>query len=255
MYPETFDNLVVSLRHRVEMKHTNCRESLSAEEQLAICLRLLATGSSFQSIAFSFRVGVSTVHNVVKRVCDSIWSELQPELMPEPTVDMWRRSADAFKYKWNFPNCCAAVDGKHVTITCPPNSGTMFYNYKGTFSIVVMALSDADYKFIAVDIGDYGSNSDGGVFRRSAIGSRLQSDTLNLPADQPITDNPGANAMPFVIVGDEAFPLGPHLMHPYPGRGLREDKRIFNYRLSRARRVVEMLSVFWHSVGEYIADL
>jgi len=67
----------------------------------------------------------------------------------------------------------------------------MFYNYKDTFSIVLMALSDADYKFIAVDICDYCSNSDSGVFGRSAFGSRLQSDTLNLPADQPIN---GSNA-------------------------------------------------------------
>jgi len=96
----------------MELKHTNCREPLSVE-QLVICLRLLATGNGFQSIAFSFRVGVSTVHNVVKRVCDSIWDEyLQPELMSEPTADMLRKSAYAFKCKWNFPNCCAAVDGR-----------------------------------------------------------------------------------------------------------------------------------------------
>ena len=239
MNQETFDNLVISLEQQLRLKHTNFREPLSPEEQLAICLRLLATGSSFQTIAFSFRVGVSTVHYVVRRVCDAIWNELQSELLPEPTTDTWRKIADGFKCKWNFPNCCGAIDGKHVTITCPPNSGTLFHNYKGTFSIVLMALSDADYKFITVDIGDYGSNSDGGVFGRSVVGRRLQSDTLDLPTDQPITDIPGENPMPFVMVGDEAFPLGPHLMRPYPGRGLSEDKRIFNYRLSTARRVVE----------------
>lgn len=206
---------------------------------MAICLRVLATGSSFQTVAFSFRVGVSTVHYTVRRVCDAIWSNLQHDFLPEPTAETWAQNAEQFALKWNYPNCCAAVDGKHVSITCPPNSGSVFYNYKGTFSVVLMALVNADYKFITVDIGDYGSNSDGGVFNRSAVGQKLHSGTLNLPPDRPIANEPDAQPMPFVLVGDETFPLGPHLMRPYPGRGLSEDKRIFNYRLSRARRVVE----------------
>ena len=45
--------------------------------------------------------------------------------------------------------------------------------------------------------------------------------------------------MPYVIVGDEAFPLKRYMMRPYPGRGLSESERIFNYRLSRARRCSE----------------
>lgn len=51
------------------------------------------------------------------------------------------------------------------------------------------------------------------------------------------------NVMPYVIVGDEAFPLKKYLLtiRPYPGSQIQEDrsKRIFNYRLSRARTVSE----------------
>ena len=76
----------------------------------------------------------------------------------------WNIIEKKFNTKWNFLNCIGALDGKHIVITAPWNSGSLYFNYKGTFSLVLMALVDADYKFIYVDIGDYGSNADGAVF-------------------------------------------------------------------------------------------
>ena len=70
---------------------------------------------------------------------------------------------EGFRTKWNFLNCCGAIDGKHVNIQAPKNSGSLFFNYKDTFSLVLMALVDADYWLIYVDIGDYGSQSDGAI--------------------------------------------------------------------------------------------
>jgi len=239
MKPTTFDALVVTLMEDLQKKYTNFREPLSVAEQLAICLRFLATGDSFQTLAWCFRVGVSTVHCIVKRVCDAIWNNLCDTYLPSPTESLWQENAERFQLLWNFPNCCGAVDGKHVCIVCPPHSGTLFHNYKGSFSIVLMAVVDADYKFVAVDIGDFGSNSDGGVFRRSQLGRQLQKCEWHLPEQRPLPNDVTGKALPCVLVGDEAFPLGTHLLRPYPGRGLTEDKRIFNYRLSRARRVVE----------------
>ncbi|KAF2897014.1 hypothetical protein ILUMI_09163, partial [Ignelater luminosus] len=54
---------------------------------------------------------------------------------------------------WNMPNCIGAIDGKHISIQSPFKSGTRFYNYKHFYSIHLMAICDADYKFIFVDIG------------------------------------------------------------------------------------------------------
>ena len=46
--------------------------------------------------------------------------------------------------------------------------------------------------------------------------------------------------MPYVLVGDEAYPLLKYMMRPYSRSGkLNEEKKVFNYRLSRARRIIE----------------
>lgn len=199
--------------------------------------RFLASGNAYQSMAYSYQMGVSTVSEIVVTTCKALWETFKEEWMPAPTKDDWLEIAEKFQVKWNFPNCIGALDGKHIVIQAPPNSGSHFFNYKGTFSIVLLALVDADYCFRIVDIGAYGRNSDAGIYASSDLGQQLERGTLNVPEDRPLpaSDKP----MPFVLVGDEAFPLKRYMMRPYPGKGLSTEKKIYNYRLSRARRIVE----------------
>ncbi|XP_070402872.1 uncharacterized protein [Nothobranchius furzeri] len=153
--------------------------------------------------------------------------------------EMWRDVASAFWKEWNFPNCIGAIDGKHITIAAPPHSGSVFFNYKKTFSIVLLALVDAHYRFIYVQVGDYGRASDGGVYSGSQLGIGMENKTLHVPADCPL---PGAEQqlpLPYTMVGDAAFPLKTYLMRPFPGTRLPPWQKVFNYRLSRARMVVE----------------
>ena len=113
----------------------------------------------------------------------------------------------------------------------------MFYNYKGYFSIILLALVDAEYKFLWCNIGGPGSASDAGVFNASHLCSALEEERLLFPNPQPL---PGDDVdMPYFLVGDDAFPLRTWLMKPYSARYLTHNERVFNYRLSRARRVVE----------------
>ena len=96
-----------------------------------------------------------------------------------------------------------------------------------------MAVVDAVYKFSVVDIGQYGSSSDGGVWKNSIMGQKLDSDISVLPGYSTIS---GTDiSLPHVLVGDEAFQLRPNFMRPFPAAGLTFTQRIFNYRLSRAR--------------------
>lgn len=94
----------------------------------------------------------------------------------------WEKIARDFTEKWNFNNCICAMDGKHILIKPPPNSGSYYFNYKHSFSIVLLAILDADYKFLYVDIGCNGRISDGGVFKNSNIYRALEEKRLNIPA-------------------------------------------------------------------------
>lgn len=158
--------------------------------------------------------------------------------MKKPTTEKWKDVAEKFHSIWNFPNCLGAIDSKHVRIQCPPNSGSSFYNYKGFNSIVLQAVVDAEAKFLFVDIGDYGRNSDSGVFRNSNFGKLFFSQSLNIPPARHICTETEIQ-FPFVFVADEAYPISKNLMRPFPRKQLNNQKRIYNYRLSRARRIVE----------------
>lgn len=153
------------------------------------------------------------------------------------TNEAWKQISQEFNDIWNFPFCIGALDGKHVAIRPPPQSGSYYFTYKHTFSIVLLALVDANYKFVFVDIGTNGRVSDGGVFRNSALSSALETNCMNVPGPQMLPS--GTVPVPHLIVADDAFPLKPYIMKPYSRRNMTYGERIFNYRLSRARRIVE----------------
>ncbi|KAL2077931.1 hypothetical protein ACEWY4_025616 [Coilia grayii] len=236
---ELFDELLARVGPRIAKMDTPFRKAIGPAQRLAICLRYLATGDSFATIAFSYRVGHCTVGRVVREVAAVIWDVLLPDYMPAPSTEDWRAIAEGFSQRWNFPNCVGSVDGKHVVIQAPDNSGSLYYNYKGTYSIVLLAVVDADYLFRIVDVGGYGRTSDGGSLYASAFGEGLRDGTLGLPEDAVIRGSEHRGPMPFVFVGDEAFPLRRNLMRPFPGSHAPGEQRVYNYRLSRARLVVE----------------
>lgn len=101
-----------------------------------------------------------------------------------------------------------------------------------------MAIADAKYKFIYVNVGAFGSEGDSGVFRADAIGRKINNDELPLPDDAEVA----GIGTPYFFIADDAFGLSKRIMKPYtPSRQkpLTIEEKTFNYRLSRARRCVE----------------
>ena len=187
----------------------------------------------------------------MEETCEALWVSLVNTHMKMPTENEWKTLAERFKSRWNFPNCVGAIDGKHICFQAPPNSGSLFFNYKGTFCLVLMALVDADYCFSAVDIGSYGSNSDGGIFANSLLGQGLATNQLNL---RPPVCLPGGSLLgpiPYVLwvmklsrlkhiycvhIQEKPCPLtSGFLTIDYPGQA----------------EFLKMPLEFWHRDGEY----
>jgi hypothetical protein len=153
------------------------------------------------------------------------------------TPTEWKQIAKGFYKQWQFPNCLGALDGKHVAIKKPPHSGSLYYNYKNFFSIVMLAVVSSNYEFIIVDVGTNGRVSDGGVLANSKFGQLLNKNSLQTPQPERLPNS--EKTLPFVSVADDAFAMSENLLKPYSQTGLTPEQRIFNYRLSRARCIVE----------------
>lgn len=197
----------------------------------------MGTGCTFTSLSFYFARGEKSIGRIVSETSVAIWQALVNEYMPIPNRDQWIQTSQRFQDLWNLPNCLGSIDGKHIRIQKLPGSGSENFNYKSFHSLVLMACADADGYFTMIETGYAGRNSDGGIFKVSRIGQWLHRHELDLPTSEPLPfDN---LEFPYFFVADEAFPLQKYLMRPYPKRGLNNKRRIFNYRLSRARKTVE----------------
>lgn len=141
----------------------------------------------------------------------------------------WCKIAADFEEMWQFPNCVGAVDGKHVAIVPPSNRGSFFYNYKGFHSMVLMAVVNARCEFIRCDFGTNGRVSDGGRM--------LNNNALKLPL--PCKSKCSTHPLPFVFIGGDAFAMRNNILKPFQYGEPIKERKMYKYRLSRARRTVE----------------
>jgi len=245
MSPETFEQLLTMVGPIISKKDTYMEEAIGAAERLSLTIHYLAEGASQQSMSFQYRIGRSTVSGIIHETCQAIW-EAQVYLKPPSNKTDRKEISKEFEELWNFPHCLGAIDGKHVSIQCPLKSGSLYYNYKGYFSIVLLAVCDAHYTFTFTDIGGYGSTNDSSIFNNTDIFRAAEFGALDFP-DVEQLDGFTNDLIPYFFVGDEAFALKTWIQRPYPGKDLLEASRIFNYRLSRARRITE------NSFGIFVA--
>jgi hypothetical protein len=114
-----------------------------------------------------------------------------------------RYSLEFSKLHWKY-RC------QHIRLHCPPNPGSQHFNYKQYHSIVLQAVVDANLKFVNVDVGAFGKQSDGGVFRNSALYQSLETRSLQVPEDTVLSHS--EITLSNIFVGDEAYLLTTYLI-------------------------------------------
>ena len=209
--------------------------------RLAICLYRLGRGDYYFTIAEMFGVGVSTVAAITEDVCEVIINNL----WNDSVVNHFPKNEQAFREKmldmeqmWQFPCCWSAIDGCHISIKCPPGgleSSKEYHNFKNFYSIVLMGMVDAKYRFIWASCGYPGNSHDSIIMQSTTLWQEIAQGKI-LPG---IAKNVGGVDVPPLIVGESAFPFQTWLMKPYTNAVLTEKQKYFNYRLSRARMVSE----------------
>ena len=125
MTPEFFEMIKTRLEPCLARQATN-----QCWEKLALTIRYLATGDSYTSLSCQFRVGRSTISKFLPEVCRAIQDEFTREYLGCPTSpDEWKELETEFRIRWNVPHALGALDGKHVALKKPKNSGALYHNY------------------------------------------------------------------------------------------------------------------------------
>ena len=180
MSPTAFEKLLSFVSPIIVKQSTAMRDPISQNERLAVNLRYILTGDAQCTVATSYRISLTAVSRIITETYDAIWTSLirMHYLDCTSNVSEWKSVAQEFESKWNFPHAIGVLDGKHVVMQAPHNSGSAYFNYKKKHSIVLLAVCNAKYEFTMVDIGDSGRQSDGSVYNNSHLGFTIGNNTL-----------------------------------------------------------------------------
>ena len=183
-----------------------------------------------------FGVARSTACEIFQECAYAIVVKLMKKFVRIPTEDEFQEISDGFRECWGFPMCVGAIDATHIPIIAPQVHRNDYFNRKSFYSILMQAVVDNKYLFYDVFVGFPGRAHDARVF----INSDLYSLGVNNKLFPDNTDVISGVTVPYCLVGDAAYPLHSWLMKLYPeNRNATDGQIYFNYRLSRARMVVE----------------
>ena len=181
MEPAMFHELQARLFDRLKKKDTNWRRALPPRLKIAITLTYLGSGHRYKTLMRCFRVPSNTISLIITEVCQAIIDEYRDEMIQCPsTSEEWKEKAEEFGVRWNFGHALGALDVKHLAARKPRNSGSMFRNSEGFFSFIIMALVDARYRFMWVEVGA-GAGSDAQIYNSSQLKKKIEDGSMGFP--------------------------------------------------------------------------
>lgn len=192
-----------------------------------LMLWVLANQEPFRSVGDRFGLGRGHAHHVFIKICKRIYNAKRRYIKWPQNHDFLRTVVTKFnelRGNFSFPNVIGCVDGTHVLIPAQRDDNS-FYNRKGTHSMLVQGICDADMVFTDIYCGWPGSTHDSRMWQESPIYNRLK----NHPVSQE-----------FHLLGDTAYPLDTFIMVPFKDNGhLSLRQKRFNQILSSTRVVIE----------------
>ena len=173
----------------ITRQDTNYRKAIPAAERLMLTVRFFASGDPQISFTYLFRMGKKTVSRIISETSRAIHLVLKTVYFSAPKIkEQWKKISEDFEMLWQFPHVIGAIDGKHMRIQNPNKCDSLYYNYKGFFSVQLLAVCDPKCNFIFADVGQYGSNNDCAVLKNSIIGQKLANGSLKIPDAEKMTE-------------------------------------------------------------------
>ena len=231
----TFTMLLNTLRPRLTRQNTSFRDCIAPEKILAIGLYRLAHGNAYVTIGPNFNVGKTTVIEAVEDVVEAL-CDLKEEYIKFPSTNREvLATCQTFEELTDLPNVVGAIDGTHIKIKTPIESGPDYFSRLQQHDVVVQAVVDGEKRFLDVAAGFPGSMHDSRVLRNSALYRRINNNEL---LTGPTVRVGGREIKP-VLLGDSAYPLSTWLLKPYPESTNDPPEINFNKELSSGRVSVE----------------
>ncbi|XP_064093977.1 uncharacterized protein LOC135206562 [Macrobrachium nipponense] len=133
------EELFNKIAESVKKKLTFWRRPIEPDLHVAITLCYLATGESYKSLAFQFRVVADTVCGIVPETCMAIVAAYGDEVeQSSMTPEQWKEVVHSFEEYWNFPHTLGAIDKKLIRTQISVKGGTQYYNHKRFYSCTSM---------------------------------------------------------------------------------------------------------------------
>ncbi|CAF1537989.1 unnamed protein product [Rotaria magnacalcarata] len=236
MERQTFASLLQQLQPHIQKSDTNYRSAIPIEKRLACALYTLGSSSELRTMGHLFGIGKSTAGEILHDICAALIDLFFHRLIKFPNTDLEiQETINGFSNKCGYPLCVGALDGSHIAIKPPFGQEIDYFNYKKHHSAILLATVNSDLLFTYVNVGAPSRCNDSLVYNNSTLASLIQH-----PMYQNhflIVNNVNVQSH---LIADSAFCLNSTLLKPYVDKpNMPKCQSLFNYRLSRARCLVE----------------